>query len=168
MPHSFWDEPLGKMLSQAAKLRSVDMDDLMSIGDAAQYLGVTRPTIMYRWMDNGTLNFVRDEISGRTFVIRRDVDALHELLIHAGANSSGSYRMSRISSARILSRQPVMLLAVDLSNTNTKIGLYADDAGDDARPLHIWRISTNRERTADEWWVTSRRSSRRPGTRPPT
>ncbi|MGI8854813.1 MAG: type III pantothenate kinase [Thermomicrobiales bacterium] len=46
-----------------------------------------------------------------------------------------------------------MLLAVDLSNTNTKIGLYADDAGEDARPLHIWRISTNRDRTADEWWV---------------
>jgi type III pantothenate kinase len=46
-----------------------------------------------------------------------------------------------------------MLLAIDLSNTNTKIGLYADDAGDDARPVHIWRISTNRDRTADEWWV---------------
>ena len=27
-----------------------------------------------------------------------------------------------------------MLLAIDLSNTNTKIGLYADDAGEDARP----------------------------------
>jgi type III pantothenate kinase len=46
-----------------------------------------------------------------------------------------------------------MLLAVDLSNTNTKFGLYPDDAGEDARPLHIWRISTNRDRTADEWWV---------------
>jgi type III pantothenate kinase len=46
-----------------------------------------------------------------------------------------------------------MLLAIDLSNTNTKIGLYADDAGEDARPLHIWRVSTNRDRTADEWWV---------------
>lgn len=46
-----------------------------------------------------------------------------------------------------------MLLAIDLSNTNTKFGLYADDAGEEARPLHLWRISTNRERTADEWWV---------------
>jgi type III pantothenate kinase len=46
-----------------------------------------------------------------------------------------------------------MLLAIDLSNTNTKIGLYADDADADARPLHIWRVSTNRDRTADEWWV---------------
>jgi type III pantothenate kinase len=46
-----------------------------------------------------------------------------------------------------------MLLAIDLSNTNTKIGLYPDDAGEDARPLEIWRISTDRVRTADEWWV---------------
>lgn len=46
-----------------------------------------------------------------------------------------------------------MLLAIDLSNTNTKFGLYADDAGDGARPLHLWRISTDRVRTADEWWV---------------
>jgi type III pantothenate kinase len=46
-----------------------------------------------------------------------------------------------------------MLLAVDLSNTNTKFGLYPSEAGEDARPLHIWRISTNRDRTADEWWV---------------
>jgi len=46
-----------------------------------------------------------------------------------------------------------VLLAVDLSNTNTKFGLYADDAGEDARPLALWRISTNRDRTADEWWV---------------
>ncbi len=46
-----------------------------------------------------------------------------------------------------------MLLAIDLSNTNTKFGLYADDADEDARPLHIWRISTERGRTADEWWV---------------
>ncbi len=46
-----------------------------------------------------------------------------------------------------------MLLAVDLSNTNTKFGLYADDASEDARPLHLWRIATERGRTADEWWV---------------
>ncbi len=46
-----------------------------------------------------------------------------------------------------------MLLAVDLSNTNTKFGLYPSDGREDARPLHLWRISTNRDRTADEWWV---------------
>jgi len=46
-----------------------------------------------------------------------------------------------------------VLLAIDLSNTNTKFGLYADDAVEDARPLHIWRIATEGGRTADEWWV---------------
>ena len=46
-----------------------------------------------------------------------------------------------------------MLLAIDLSNTNTKLGLYADNAGEEARPLAIWRIATERGRTADEWWV---------------
>ncbi len=46
-----------------------------------------------------------------------------------------------------------MLLAIDLSNTNTKFGLYSNDAGADARPLHLWRIATDRGRTADEWWV---------------
>lgn len=76
VPRSFWEEPLGKMLSQA-KLRAVDASELMSIGNAAQRLGVTRPTI-YRWMDDHTLNYVRDEMSGRTFVFRQDVDQLHD------------------------------------------------------------------------------------------
>jgi len=72
VPRSFWEEPLGKMLSQA-KLRAVDPSELMSIGNAAQKLGVTRPTI-YRWMDDRELNYVRDEMSGRTFVFRHDVE----------------------------------------------------------------------------------------------
>lgn len=76
VPRSFWEEPLGKMLSQA-KLRAVDPSELMSIGNAAQQLGVTRPTI-YRWMDDHTLNYVRDEMSGRTFVFRHDVDQMKE------------------------------------------------------------------------------------------
>src|SRR5262249_26339194 len=76
VPRSFWEESLGKMLSQA-KLRAVDASELMSIGNAATQLGVTRPTI-YRWMDDHTLNYVRDEMSGRTFVFRHDVDILKE------------------------------------------------------------------------------------------
>ena len=52
--HPFWTEPLGKMLSQA-KWRSIDRAELMSIGAAAEQLGVTRPTI-YRWMYAGTSN----------------------------------------------------------------------------------------------------------------
>ena len=76
VPRSFWEESLGKMLSQA-KLRAVDPSELMSIGNAAQKLGVTRPTI-YRWMDDRVLNYVRDEMSGRTFVFRYDVDHLKD------------------------------------------------------------------------------------------
>ncbi len=76
VPRSFWEESLGKMLSQA-KLRAVDPSELMSIGNAAQQLGVTRPTI-YRWMDDQTLNYVRDEMSGRTFVFRHDVEHMKE------------------------------------------------------------------------------------------
>jgi excisionase family DNA binding protein len=47
----------------------------VSIGSAAQQLGVTRPTI-YRWMDERTLNYVVDDMTGRTFVVRRDIDNL--------------------------------------------------------------------------------------------
>ncbi|MDQ6602465.1 MAG: helix-turn-helix domain-containing protein [Chloroflexota bacterium] len=76
VPWSFWEEPLGEMLSQA-KLRAVDASELMSIGNAAQKLGVTRPTV-YRWMDDRVLNYVRDEMSGRTFVLRGEVEQLQE------------------------------------------------------------------------------------------
>lgn len=46
-----------------------------------------------------------------------------------------------------------MLLAIDLSNTNVKLGLYPSNAGEDAHPVQQWRISTERARTSDEWWV---------------
>jgi excisionase family DNA binding protein len=47
----------------------------VSIGNAAQRLGVTRPTI-YRWMDEKHLGYVRDEMSGRTFVVQQDIETL--------------------------------------------------------------------------------------------
>lgn len=74
VPRSFWDTELGRMLA-LAKYRAYDPSELVSIGNAAQQLGVTRPTI-YRWMDDRTLNYVRDDMSGRTFVVRRDIDDL--------------------------------------------------------------------------------------------
>lgn len=74
VPRSFWDTELGRMLA-LAKYRAYDPSELVSIGSAAQQLGVTRPTI-YRWMDDRTLNYVRDDMSGRTFVVRRDIDDL--------------------------------------------------------------------------------------------
>ena len=64
VPRSFWDTDLGRMLA-LAKYRAYDPTELVSIGSAAQQLGVTRPTI-YRWMDDRTLNYVRDDMSGRT------------------------------------------------------------------------------------------------------
>lgn len=74
VPRAFWDTDLGRMLA-LAKYRAYDPSELVSIGNAAQQLGVTRPTI-YRWMDDRSLNYVRDDMSGRTFVVRRDIDNL--------------------------------------------------------------------------------------------
>ena len=72
--HPFWTEPLGKMLSQA-KWRSVDHAELMSIGAAAEQLGVARPTI-YRWMYAGAVESVRDDTSDRFYVLRRDINTI--------------------------------------------------------------------------------------------
>ena len=74
VPRSFWDTELGQMMA-LAKYRAFERNELVSIGNAAQQLGVTRPTI-YRWMDDRTLNYVRDDMSGRTFVVRRDIENL--------------------------------------------------------------------------------------------
>jgi len=74
VPRAFWDTDLGRMLA-LAKYRAYDPSELVSIGNAAQQLGVTRPTI-YRWMDDRSLSYVRDDMSGRTFVVRRDIDNL--------------------------------------------------------------------------------------------
>ncbi len=74
VPRAFWDTDLGRMLA-LAKYRAYEPSELVSIGNAAQQLGVTRPTI-YRWMDDRSLNYVRDDMSGRTFVVRRDIENL--------------------------------------------------------------------------------------------
>jgi excisionase family DNA binding protein len=74
VPRSFWETQLGRMMSMA-KYRAYEPAELVSIGTAAQRLGVTRPTI-YRWMDERHLGYVRDEMSGRTFVVQRDVESL--------------------------------------------------------------------------------------------
>lgn len=71
VPREFWDTQLGAMLS-LAKLRCYSTADLVGIGETASLLGVSRPTI-YRWMDDGTLDYVRDDLSGRIFLIRRSV-----------------------------------------------------------------------------------------------
>ncbi|MEA2511694.1 MAG: hypothetical protein QOJ59_1181 [Thermomicrobiales bacterium] len=72
VPRTFWETDLGSLLSRA-KYRAFAASDLVCIGKAAQQLGVSRPTV-YRWMDDGSLDYVRDVLTGRTFVLRRGVD----------------------------------------------------------------------------------------------
>jgi excisionase family DNA binding protein len=74
VPRSVWVTDLGRMLA-LAKFKAFEPNELVSIGNAAQQLSVTRPTI-YRWMDDRTLNYVRYDMSGRTFVVRRDIENL--------------------------------------------------------------------------------------------
>jgi excisionase family DNA binding protein len=77
VPRSFWDTELGRMMA-LAKFRAYEPHELVSIGVAAETLAVTRPTI-YRWMDDRRLNYVKDEISGRTFIVRRDIENFKQL-----------------------------------------------------------------------------------------
>ena len=85
VPRSFWDTDLGRMMA-LAKYRAYEPAELVSIGSAAQQLGVTRPTI-YRWMDDRTLNYVRDDMSGRTFVVRRDIENLKRVAAELSAQA---------------------------------------------------------------------------------
>jgi len=78
VPRSFWDQELGRMMA-LAKYKAFEPGELVSIGNAAQQLGVARPTI-YRWMDDRTLNYVRDDMSGRTFVVRRDIEDMKRVV----------------------------------------------------------------------------------------
>jgi excisionase family DNA binding protein len=72
VPRSFWDSELGRMLA-LTKFRSYQAKELMSISDAAKRLGVTRP-VVYRWLEDRTLSYVRDDATGRTYVVARDVE----------------------------------------------------------------------------------------------
>jgi len=74
VPRSFWETELGRMISMA-KYRAYEPTELVSIGQAALRLKVTRPTV-YRWMDEKHLDYVRDDMSGRTFVVLEDVEQL--------------------------------------------------------------------------------------------
>ena len=74
VPRTFWTTELGQMLA-LAKFSAFAPAQLVAIGTAARRLGVARPTI-YRWIDDRTLDSVRDGLSGRTYVVRRGVDAM--------------------------------------------------------------------------------------------
>ncbi|BDU76382.1 type III pantothenate kinase [Mesoterricola sediminis] len=48
-----------------------------------------------------------------------------------------------------------LLLAVDVGNTNIVLGIYDLDRGEDAPLVHSWRLATSRERTVDEYGLSS-------------
>lgn len=107
VPRAFWDEPLGAMISMA-KLRCHSTSDLMGIGDAAKELAVSRPTI-YRWMDDGTLDYVRDDLSNRIFLIKSSILGLKPKLEAERAKENRlkaeSTRETRTTSESILTRR---------------------------------------------------------------
>lgn len=74
VPRLFWDGNVGRMLA-LAKYRAYRSQDLVSVDEASNMLGVTIPTI-YRWMDDRTLNYVRDDTGNRTWIVRRDIEWL--------------------------------------------------------------------------------------------
>lgn len=79
VPRDFWETELGRVLARA-KARAIRRDEVVSIAEAARRLGVARPTV-YRWVDARLLGAIRDEPSGRTFVLRRDVDRMAAAMI---------------------------------------------------------------------------------------
>jgi excisionase family DNA binding protein len=87
IPRSFWETELGRMIS-TAKYRAHEPSELVSVGQAAMRLRVTRPTV-FRWMDEGHLNYVRDEQIGRTFVVLEDVEALLKWAESTGDDEGG-------------------------------------------------------------------------------
>jgi excisionase family DNA binding protein len=112
VPRTFWDTPLGAMLS-LAKLHCYSTMDLVGIGEAAHILGVSRPTI-YRWMDDATLDYVRDDLSGRIFLIRRSVLDIKKRLDEAkerdkdpGQSRAGGARTTT-SSSLVPETQPAL------------------------------------------------------------
>jgi len=48
-----------------------------------------------------------------------------------------------------------LLLAVDVGNTNIVLGIFDLSAGDTGPILHSWRLATSRERTVDEYGLSS-------------
>jgi type III pantothenate kinase len=59
-----------------------------------------------------------------------------------------------------------LLLAVDVGNTNIVIGVYDLAKGDDAPLAQSWRLATSRERTSDEYGLSSLALMRHEGLEP--
>jgi excisionase family DNA binding protein len=99
VPRAFWATNLGRMLARA-KYRAFAGEALVGIAAAARQLGVSRPTI-YRWMEDGSLDHVRDDRSGRTFLLRRGVDERERIAaaLRADGHDPERWRLRPISGA---------------------------------------------------------------------
>ena len=59
-----------------------------------------------------------------------------------------------------------LLLAMDIGNTNIVLGVYDPERGPASPLLHSWRLATMRERTADEYGLSSIELLRHAGLEP--
>ena len=103
VPRAFWASHLGRMLARA-KYRAFAGEDLVGIAAAARQLGVSRPTI-YRWIDDGSLDHVRDDRRGRTFLLRRGVDERQRV---AAARRPGTHDPNRMRPRLIVDADEAM------------------------------------------------------------
>jgi excisionase family DNA binding protein len=72
VPRVFWQTDCGRLL-QRAKFSVYLPSELMTIEEAALRMNVSRAAV-YKWMDDRSLNYLRDEKSGRTYIVRKDVE----------------------------------------------------------------------------------------------
>src|SRR5207248_3037880 len=63
VPRSFWERPLGGMLSEA-KRRAYTREELLSVDEAATHFGFRDRRVVYRMMDEGKIGYVRDPTGG--------------------------------------------------------------------------------------------------------
>jgi excisionase family DNA binding protein len=82
IPRAFWETALGRVLARA-KLRALATQGLVEVGEAAARLGVTRPTV-WRWLDDGVLDGVRDETTGWTLVPERAIARMERVAAEFG------------------------------------------------------------------------------------
>jgi hypothetical protein len=77
VPRRFWETALGCLLARA-KFRAFAPADFLGIPAAAAQLDVSRTTV-YRWINSRMLDSVHDELTGRTFVLRRSIERCQQV-----------------------------------------------------------------------------------------
>ena len=90
VPRLFWDTELGECSASQSSAHT-NPHELITIGAAAEMLGVTRPTFTAGWT-TGPSTYVRDDINGRTWVVRRDIDNLKRVATELVGSTGASER----------------------------------------------------------------------------